>query len=117
SFFEGDPDLPVVVGRTYNAVRPMPAESTDPKHQSRSTWMSDTTPHEDGHYSEIRFEDLQTKEYMFVRAERDLQKLVKRDETERTGENRAIVVGESRSAIVASIDATLVGVKYSLQMM
>jgi type VI secretion system secreted protein VgrG len=117
AFFEGDPDLPVVIGRAYNLVEPMPRELTMPDNMTRSTWMSDTSPHRDNSYNEIRYEDLEDKELIYVQAQRDLQKLVKRHETERTGQNRAAVVGRSRAAIVAEVDATLVGVKYSLQMM
>ena len=117
AFLDGDPDQPVIVGRVYNAVRTMPKEVTTPKHQTRSTWMSDTSDHEDNSYNEIRFEDEKSKEYVYVQAQRDMQKLVKRNETERTGQNRATVVGRSRTSIVAEVDATLVGVKYSLQMM
>jgi type VI secretion system secreted protein VgrG len=117
SFFDGDPDQPVIVGRVHNAVRTLPKEATTPKHQTRSTWMSDTSDHADNSYNEIRFEDARAQEYVYVQAQRDMQKLVKRDETERTGENRALVVGKSRSSIVAGVDETLVGVKYSVQMM
>jgi type VI secretion system secreted protein VgrG len=117
SFLDGDPDQPVIVGRVYNAVRPIPKEVTQPKHQTRSTWMSDTSDHTDNSYNEIRFEDEKTREYIYLQAQKDLQKLVKRDETERTGENRAELVGKNRSAIVAAIDATLVGVKHSVQIM
>src|SRR6185369_15425234 len=62
-------------------------------------------------------EDIQDQEFIYLQAQRDMQKLVKRHETERTGQNRAIVVGKSRAAIVAEVDAVMVGKKYSLQMM
>ena len=117
SFFEGDPDQPVIVGRVYNAVRTMPKEALTPKYQTRSTWMSDTSDHVDASFNEIRYEDEKEKEFIYVQAQRDLQKLVKRNETERTGQNRATVIGGNRSTIVARIDATMVGTKYSLQMM
>lgn len=117
AFYEGDPSLPVIVGRAYNTVEPLPGELATPKHMTRSAWRTDTSPHADDSYNEIRFEDEKDKEYVFLRAQRDLQKLVKHHETERTGQNRAALVGKDRRAIVAEVDATLAGVKYSLQMM
>ena len=117
SFLEGDPDQPVIIGRVYNAREAIPAELELPRYDTRSTWMSDTSKHEDNAFNEIRFEDANDKQFIFLQAQKDHQKLVKRNETERTSQNRAILVGKSRSAIIAAVDTTLVGEKYSLQMM
>jgi type VI secretion system secreted protein VgrG len=113
AFFEGDPDQPVVVGRAYNATQPHAYPL--PGHKTKSSWKSDSTPKAEG-FNEVRFEDLHGKELVYLQAQRDLQKLVKHDETERTGKNRFIVVGDSRRALVVNSDATMVGERWSLQM-
>ena len=116
AFLEGDPDCPIVVGRAYNTVNNIPSEQELPRYKTRSTWMSDSSPHQDGCFNEIRFEDEKDKEFVFTQAQKDQQKLVKRHETERTGQNRASVVGVNRAAVVGEVDAVLVGKKYSVQM-
>jgi type VI secretion system secreted protein VgrG len=115
-YLEGDPDRPMVMGRKYNATNLIASEQELPRYKTRSSWMSDTSPHADNSYNEIRFEDILDEEFVFTQAQRDQQKLVKRHETERTGQNRAILVGGNRALVVGQIDATLVGKKYSLQM-
>jgi len=115
-YIEGDPDRPMVVGRNYNATNLIASEQELPRYKTRSSWMSDTSPHADNSYNEIRFEDVVDEEFVFTQAQRNQQKLVKRHETERTGQNRAILVGGNRALVVGQVDATLVGKKYSLQM-
>jgi type VI secretion system secreted protein VgrG len=112
-FFEGDPDQPVVVGRVYNAKMQVPYKLPDTKTQS--TWRSDTSPGSGG-YNEILIEDKKGQEFVYVQAQLDMQRLVKHDETERTGKHRYLYVGDSRRTVVAKVDATLVANKYSLQM-
>jgi type VI secretion system secreted protein VgrG len=115
-YLEGDPDRPIVVGRSYNGTNLIASEQELPRYKTRSSWKSDTSPHEDNSYNELRFEDVFEEELVFTQAQRDQQKLVKRHETERTGRNRAVLVGGNRALVVGQVDATLVGKKYSLQM-
>lgn len=110
-FWEGNPDEPLVVGRVYNNKNPVPYKL--PAEKTKSTWKSDTSPHNGG-FNEILFEDKSGAELVYIQAQRDLSKLVKRDETERTGKNRTVVVGGNRSAVVGADDTTLVGAKYSV---
>jgi type VI secretion system secreted protein VgrG len=112
-YLEGDPDQPVVVGRVYNNVNRVPHKLPD--HKTRSTWKSDSSPHTGG-FNEILYEDKKGEELFYVQAELDLSKLVKREEVERTYENRVVVVGKDRSAVVKSVDATLVGGAWTQQM-
>jgi type VI secretion system secreted protein VgrG len=111
SFWEGNPDEPVIVGRVYNNKNRVPYKLPDEK--TKSTWKSDSSPNSSG-FNEIMFEDKKGQELVFVQAQKDLSKLVKHDETERTGATRTIVVGKDRSSIVAAVDTTLVGEKYQL---
>ncbi len=113
AFLEGDPDQPMVIGRVYNIMNRVPHKLPDNK--TRSTWKSNSTPHSNG-FSEIMFEDKQGSELYYVQAERDLQKLVKREEIERTYEDKTIVVGQNRSTVVKTVDATLIGDRYLQEM-
>jgi type VI secretion system secreted protein VgrG len=99
-FIEGDPDQPLVVGRVFNGAAPVPYKL--PEHKTRSTWKSDSSPGSEG-FNELMFEDAKGRELVYVQAERDLEKLVKHDETIRVGKNRATTVGE--------VDAAAVGVR------
>ncbi len=110
-FFEGDPDQPVIIGRVFNNTTRVPYKLPD--HKTKSTWKSDSSPNSDG-FNEIMFEDAKGKELVYMQAQRDLQKLVKNNETERTGVNRTIVVGANRSTIVGANDMTMVGQKHRL---
>ncbi len=115
SYFDGDPDMPVVVGRSYNTTRPLPY--TLPDHSTKSVVKSKTSPQSDegGAFNELRFEDQKGDELIYMQAQKDFQQLVKRSETERTGKTRVAVVGNHRCSVVAKVDARLVGEKYSLQ--
>jgi type VI secretion system secreted protein VgrG len=110
-FFEGDPDQPVIIGRVYNNTARVPYKLPD--HKTKSTWKSDSSPNSDG-FNEIMFEDAKGKELVYVQAQKDLQKLVKNNETERTGVNRTIAVGANRTATIGVNDTTIVGVKHRL---
>jgi len=112
-FWEGNPDEPVIVGRVYNNKTRVPYKLPDEK--TKSTWKSNSTPNSTG-FNELMFEDKAGKELVFMQAQRDLSKLVKRNETERTGANRTMVVGANRSSVIGAVDTTLVGSKYSLVM-
>ncbi|MDI1476392.1 type VI secretion system tip protein TssI/VgrG [Polyangium sp. y55x31] len=76
-FAEGDPDLPFVMGRVYNAVQQVPYRL--PEHKTRSTWKSDSSLGSGG-FNEIMFEDLAKKELVWQQAEKDRTRLVKNDE-------------------------------------
>jgi len=122
-FLAGDPDQPVVVGRVFNAVEQVPYKLPD--HKTRSTWKSDSSMGHGG-FNEIMFEDLKTKELVYIQAEKDLRKLVKHDETitvgrnrqkfvllnetETTGVNRTEVTGVDRTEITGANRLTVVGV-------
>ncbi|UQA55598.1 type VI secretion system tip protein TssI/VgrG [Polyangium aurulentum] len=112
-FLEGDPDQPVLIGRAYNKVAPVPFKLPD--QNTVSTWKSQSSPKAEG-WNEISFDDAAGKELIYVQAQRNLSKLVKADEIERTGANRLMVVGGNRSAIIGAVDNTVVGQRYALAM-
>jgi type VI secretion system secreted protein VgrG len=72
-----------------------------------STWKSQSSPATGG-YNEIKFEDKAQKELVYIQAERDLNKLVKRDEVERTLGNKLSTVNGTEDVVVKGIRKTLV---------
>lgn len=113
SFWEGNPDQPLVVGRLYNGKNLVPYKLPDEK--TKSTWKSSSSPSTGG-FNEIMFDDNAGKELVYIQAERDMSQLVKRHETERTGADRTMIVGSNRSSVVGKTDTTLVGEKFSVTM-
>jgi type VI secretion system secreted protein VgrG len=110
-FFEGDPDQPVIIGRVYNALNQVPYKLPDNK--TRSGWKTHSSPSSaTPAYNELMFEDKKGAELVSIRAQRDLHKLVKANENERTGADRTIAVGKNRTATVGAVDSTFVGSRH-----
>lgn len=120
-FFEGDPDQPIVVGRVYNNTTRVPYKL--PENKTKSTWKSDSTPGSNG-FNEIMFDDAHGSELVYVQAERNLEKLVKVDESvtigrmrdKRIGVNETIAVGVNRATTVGAVDSTWVGERHEVTM-
>jgi type VI secretion system secreted protein VgrG len=126
-FFEGDPDQPVVVGRVHNSASRTPMSL--PEHKSQTTWKSESTPGGGG-WNEITFDDDKGHEKVYMRAERDMERLVRQDESvtiggsietaigaseSRTiGEDQTLTIGGSRSSSVAASETVSVGESYHL---
>ncbi|MEZ4302365.1 MAG: type VI secretion system tip protein TssI/VgrG [Polyangiaceae bacterium] len=113
AFLEGDPDQPVIIGRLYNSATRPPYDL--PAQKTKSTWRSDSSPGSGG-YNEIMFEDAKHRELVYVQAERDLEKLVKHDESMAIGHNQSISVGNDRTARIGALDERLVGVEHRTTM-
>jgi type VI secretion system secreted protein VgrG len=68
-FLEGDPDLPMVTGRVYNAVQVPPY--TLPDNKTVSTLKSQSSVGgTTANANELRFEDKKGKEYIWFQAEK-----------------------------------------------
>lgn len=129
AFFGGDPDQPVVVGRVFNGPSPVPYKL--PENATRSTWRSESVPGSDG-FNELLFEDAKGRELVYLQAERNLDQLVKVDESITVGNNRSkqvganetevigasqtTAVGATRNATIGGVDATQVGLRHSVTM-
>ncbi|MBK8259321.1 MAG: type VI secretion system tip protein VgrG [Polyangiaceae bacterium] len=113
AYLGGDVDSPVVVGRVHNEVQPPPYPL--PRNQTVSTWKTASSPAGDG-FNELRFDDGQGREHVYLQAERDMDRLVKKDLREAVGhdhtryvQNReSIAIGHDRTKVVHhnEIDAT-----------
>jgi type VI secretion system secreted protein VgrG len=118
-FVDGNPDQPIVVGRVYNSVATVPYKL--PENATVTTWKSASSPGGEGS-NEILFEDAKGGEQLFVQAERDLEKLVKRDESasigndrsERIGRDETIFIGNDRRATVGAVDTIDVGTLHAV---
>jgi type VI secretion system secreted protein VgrG len=94
-YLEGDPDMPIVTGRVYNAENPvpydLPANATQSGMKTRSTKGAGTA-----NFNEIRFEDKNGEEQLYVHAERNEDIMVEKDKTETVGVNETITIGQDR---------------------
>ncbi|MEW6760544.1 MAG: type VI secretion system tip protein TssI/VgrG [Pseudomonadota bacterium] len=92
SYMGGDPDRPIITGMIPNA-NTMPAWQL-PANKTQSGIMSRSSPGGGvNNANAIRFEDRSGGEQMFVQAERNLDTVVKNDETRSVGSNRTLQVG------------------------
>ncbi|WP_138440533.1 type VI secretion system Vgr family protein [Marinobacter alexandrii] len=78
SFLDGDPDQPIITGRTYHAINKPPYSL--PEHKTRTTLKTQT--HKGEGSNELRFEDEADKEQVYVHAQKDLDLLTEHNRTE-----------------------------------
>jgi type VI secretion system secreted protein VgrG len=116
-FLEGDPDRPIVTGRVYNANNmppwALPGNATQSGIKSRSS-KGGSIPNA----NEIRFEDRMGDEELYLQAEKDMNTLVKNDQSATIQRNRTLTVGGfevvnvalARTTQVGAIDALSVGI-------
>ncbi|MFJ4351255.1 type VI secretion system Vgr family protein [Pseudomonas sp. NPDC089428] len=97
-YVNGDPDQPMITGRTYCGNQLPPYDL--PEHKTRMTIKSQT--HKGDGYNELRFEDELGKQEVFIHAERDQNNVVKHDETTRVGRNRVEQVGNDEQLTVGN---------------
>jgi type VI secretion system secreted protein VgrG len=85
AFLNGDPDHPIVVGRTYNAVTPVPRKLPDNK--TESVARSNSSPGGGG-TSEVAFDDNKGNELVQWSAHRNMRRLIKNDYVSTIGHDR-----------------------------
>ena len=85
-FIEGDPDRPLVTSVVYNGENPTPYGLPEEKTKtSLKTWSTPKT----GGYNEMRFEDMAGQEQLYTQAERNMDTLVKNDQSILVNRHRA----------------------------
>lgn len=96
-FLEGDPDQPIIVGCVYNAEQMPPYLGAGPdgkhKNDNKVSGIKTNTTLGGRGYNELRFDDTQGKEQIFVHAERNVDVRVKNESMEQVGSNRHLIVG------------------------
>ncbi|MEQ9998077.1 type VI secretion system tip protein TssI/VgrG [Pectobacterium versatile] len=75
SFLEGDPDQPIITGRTFHATNPSPYPL--PAHKTRTVLRTKT--HQGEGFNELRFEDQAGQEEIYIHGQKDLNALVEND--------------------------------------
>lgn len=94
-----------MVGRTYHSTTEPPYEL--PKHKTRMTIKSKT--HKGNGFNELRFEDEMGREEVFIHAEKDLNHIVKHDETTQVGHDRTEQVGRNETIHIGNDRMETVG--------
>ncbi|MET3654748.1 type VI secretion system Vgr family protein [Dyella japonica] len=113
SYVDGDPDQPIITGRTYPATNPPPYDL--PRHKTRMTIKSQT--HKGKGFNELRFEDEKDQEEIYVHAQKDQNIVVNHDETTRVGHDRkenvehdeTISIGHDRTESVGNDEQVTIG--------
>lgn len=104
-FLEGDPDQPLVVGTVYNKDYAYPYKLPDEK--TVSGMKSDSTKGHGG-YNQLTFDDAKSSEKINLRAEKDLESVVRNSETREIGVAFSPPSGEpSRATVLKNGDENL----------
>ncbi|KNX77035.1 type VI secretion protein VgrG, partial [Pseudomonas sp. 250J] len=96
-YVNGDPDQPMITGRTYCGDQLPPYDLPD--HKTRMTIKSQT--HKGKGFNELRFEDELGKQEVFIHAEKDQNNVVKN--------NESTVVGNDRNEEVVNNETLKIG--------
>ncbi|MBC3466680.1 type VI secretion system tip protein TssI/VgrG [Pseudomonas sp. RW10S2] len=112
-YVNGDPDQPMITGRTYCGDQLPPYDL--PEHKTRMTIKSQT--HKGDGFNELRFEDELGRQEVFIHAERDQNNVVKHDETTKIGNDRkeqvendeSILIGHHRDKTVGNDERATIG--------
>ncbi|MCE7617727.1 type VI secretion system tip protein TssI/VgrG, partial [Vibrio fluvialis] len=122
SFLNGDPDQPIVTGRTYHATNTAPYALPDNKTKT----VLRTETHQGQGYNELSFEDQAGSEQIYLHAQKDFDGLIENDHTRVIKHDKHLAVendrftqiknnqhltvgGESRTKIVADSSVEIAG--------
>ncbi|SNY95728.1 type VI secretion system Vgr family protein [Halomonas sp. hl-4] len=100
SFLEGDPDQPLVTGRTYHAVNTAPYPL--PEHKTRTVLR--TQSHKAEGFNELRFEDEAGEEQIWLHAQKDLELLTLNDRVEDIRNDSFLKVNNDRISEIDNDD-------------
>ncbi|HFG2074739.1 TPA: type VI secretion system tip protein TssI/VgrG [Vibrio cholerae] len=92
SFLNGDPDQPIVTGRTYHATNTAPYALPD--HKTKTVLRTET--HQGQGYNELSFEDQAGSEQILLHAQKDCDALIEHDHTEVIRHDQHLTVDNDR---------------------
>ncbi len=95
-YLEGDPDQPIITGRTYHATNRPPYGL--PANKTRMTIKSKT--HKGEGSNELRFEDEADREEVYMHAQKDHNTVIENDETHQIGHDRSKNVDNDQSETI-----------------
>ncbi|MGM3162297.1 type VI secretion system tip protein TssI/VgrG, partial [Dickeya undicola] len=96
SFLEGDPDQPIVTGRTFHATNPSPYPL--PANKTRTSLRTST--HKGAGFNELRFEDQAGQEEVFIHAQKDMNTVVQNNRSTAVNANHSENVGGDQTVVV-----------------
>ncbi|WP_023638982.1 type VI secretion system tip protein VgrG [Dickeya zeae] len=110
SFLEGDPNQPIVTGRTFHATNPPPY----PLPASKTRTSLRTSTHKGAGFNELRFEDQAGQEEVFIHAQKDMNTVVLNNRstavnashTENVGGDQTVVVQHNQTVSVKENQVT-----------
>ncbi|QYD71602.1 type VI secretion system tip protein VgrG [Paraburkholderia edwinii] len=105
TFVDADPDRPLITGSVYNGANLPPY--TLPDNQTQSGIKTSTSKGGAG-FNELRFEDKQDSEEVFLQAQKDLNANVLNDATWTIGHDETSTIKHARTHTVKEGDDTLV---------
>lgn len=108
-FLNGDPDLPMITGRVYNATNMPPWSLPDNATQSGILTRSSKDASEKN-ANALRFEDKKGEEEVWLHAEKDQRIEVENDESIDVGHDERIHIGNNRSQTVDKNEDITIGV-------
>ncbi|EKO4005209.1 type VI secretion system tip protein VgrG [Vibrio fluvialis] len=92
SFLNGDPDQPIVTGRTYHATNTAPYALPDNKTKT----VLRTETHQGQGYNELSFEDQAGSEQVYLHAQKDFDGLIENDHTSVIQHDKHLTVENDR---------------------
>jgi len=110
SFLEGDPDQPIVTGRTFHATNLTPYDL--PANKTRTTLRTQT--HKGAGFNELRFEDEAGQEEIFIHGQKDMNTTVLNnrstsvnvDHSENIGRDQTVSVQRNQAVSVVGNQTT-----------
>jgi len=99
AYYQGDIERPVIVGRVYNPIEPVPYEL--PARKTVSTVKSQSSPGGDGS-NELRFEDKKGDEEVYLHAQRNLNEVVEASHSCSVGGDQSYGIGGKQTFDVKS---------------
>ncbi|QOL15192.1 type VI secretion system Vgr family protein [Dickeya dianthicola] len=96
SFLEGDPDQPIVTGRTFHATNPSPYPL--PANKTRTSLRTST--HKGAGFNELRFEDQAGQEEVFIHAQKDMNTVVLNNRSTSVNASHTENVGGDQTVVV-----------------